>query len=181
MGNEILLLQSIVSDMLLSRGWFWVCGLEVRGDGCFVRCCSIGEFQWSLSQRVPSHLLTYSSGVHILLRPHQTESTHPQSTEALNTGTSPIPDFSYSKCKYALYFFQIFSLPTFLTELIHPPSLSPRQQRTSPTLHASIHPPHTRPCPVKHNIGHIWTTPRKSHQEYRNNPSKPYSLQNLPS
>jgi hypothetical protein len=40
--------------------------------------------------------LISSSGVHILLRPHQTESTHPHSTEALNAGTSPTPDF-YSK------------------------------------------------------------------------------------
>jgi hypothetical protein len=42
------LVVTVYCDMLLSGGWFWVCGLEVRGDGCFVRCCSLGEFQWSL-------------------------------------------------------------------------------------------------------------------------------------
>jgi hypothetical protein len=48
MDKEISLLQSIASDMLLSGGWFWICGLEVRGDGCFVRCCSLDEFRWTL-------------------------------------------------------------------------------------------------------------------------------------
>jgi hypothetical protein len=99
------------------------------------------------------YLLPNSCGVHILLRPHQTESTHPHSTGALNAGASPTPDFSYSKRS---------SEPARHSTHVH-------------TFHANA------PCPDKHNIGHTWTTPRKSRQEYGNNPSKPYFLQNLPS
>jgi hypothetical protein len=69
----------------------------------------------------------------------------------------PHPHWTSTQDVSTHYFFRIFSLPTLTpssqnryTLLLSPPDSS----ETSPTLHSSIHLPRTRPCPVKHNIGH---------------------------
>jgi hypothetical protein len=104
-------------------------------------------------------LLTNSSGVHILLHPHQNEFDTSAFHEALNSGASPTPDFSCSRTKYAHFFSQIIFSPhphTYLTELIHP-RLSP-PGNSDPAQH-STHMP--LPCQAQYrpHMNHTQESP----------------------
>jgi hypothetical protein len=78
------------SCLAIFRSQCW-CRAQMRETQLYVglvRCCG-------LSRTSPSCLPTAVASTYFFVHTRQ-YSTHPQSTEALNAGTSPIPDLSYS-------------------------------------------------------------------------------------
>jgi hypothetical protein len=128
--------------------------------------CTILIFRFIIPVVFKKEVLTYSNGVHILLRPHQTESTHPHSTEALDAGTSPTPDFSYSKPANQP------DTPRFYTPATHTPL--PCQAQYRPHMnHTMLESPgipqqpqqnifSTKP-PIARNKTH-WNSPKLQHR-----------------